>query len=88
MDLENHAKGTVQVKNKPERAARIREEVEAMVSRRRASPSELEALRGGLNFAKAQCFGKRGAAALHYLSAAVKRGPRDLDDAAVDNLRF
>ena len=45
-------------------------------------------MRGSLNFAKAQCFGRCGAASLCYMSEAVRCGPVHLDAAAIEHLRF
>ena len=48
----------------------------------------IEPLRGSLNFARAQCFGRCEAASLQYLTEAVRRGPALLDEAAIEHLRF
>ena len=88
MHLDHHHEGAVTVTNKKERAAKICADVERIISAGRATPSEIEAMRGSLNFAKAQCFGRCGAASLCFMSEAVRCGPVHLDAAAIEHLRF
>ena len=66
------------VSNKLERGQRIRQTV---------CPAAIEPLRGSLNFARAQWFGRCEAASLRYPTA-VRRGPALLDEAAIEYLRF
>ena len=88
MHLEHQHEGTIQVSNKPERAEKICKDVERIIKAGKAVPSEIEAMRGALNFAKAQCFGRCGAASLCFLSEAVRHGPVRLDATAIEHLRF
>ena len=80
--------GSVQVSNKPERGAKICRDIERIIGAGKAVQSEIEPLRGALNFAKSQCFGRCGAASLHFLSAAVRYGTTMIDEVAVEHLRF
>ncbi len=88
MHLGHHHEGAVLVTNKKERAEKICADVERMISAGRATPTEIEAMRGSLNFAKAQCFGRCGAASLCFMSEAVRCGPVHLDLMAIEHLRF
>jgi hypothetical protein len=88
MHLEGHHIGSVQVSNQPERVARICQDVERIIGVGNAISSEIESLRGALNFAKSQCFGRCGAASLHFLAAAVRGGVTLLGEVAVEHLRF
>ena len=88
MDLAEVQYGTVRVANKPERAKKICQEVERLVAQGRASLQDIEALRGALNFARAQCFGRCGAAALHFLSTACRAGGIQVVGIAAEVLRF
>ena len=78
-DLANAGVGRIEVRNKEDRAARITEEVRAILERGRISAAEAESLRGTLNFARAQTFGRCGASSLHYLSAAARAGGFQID---------
>ena len=83
-----HHEGVAMVSNKTERAARMCADIEKILRAGRTTPSEIAALRGALNFAKAQCFGRCGAASLCYLSEAVRSGPKILDATAKEHLKF
>jgi hypothetical protein len=88
MHLGLHHEGVAMVSNKTERAAKMCADIEKIIRAGRTTPSEIEALRGALNFAKAQCFGRCGAASLCYLSEAVRGGPKILDAMAKEHLKF
>ena len=88
MHLGVHHEGAVLVTNKKERAEKICADIERIINAGKTTPSEIEAIRGSLNFAKAQCFGRCGAASLCYMSEAVRCGPVHLDAAAIEHLRF
>jgi hypothetical protein len=88
MHLGLHQEGAVLVTNKKERAEKICADIEKIIQAGKTTPSEIEAMRGSVDFAKAQCFGRCGAASLCYMSVAVRCGPVHLDAAAIEHLRF
>ena len=69
--LEGSARGEVEVTQKPGQAERVRDLVQQLLNSHPPSRATAETLRGILGFARAQCFGRCGAASLHYLGELI-----------------
>jgi hypothetical protein len=78
----------IEVQDKPERIPRVVAIIETIVAAGRAAPGEAETLRGCLAYTRAQCFGRCGAVALHYLSRLAAGPARPVDEEMAMQLRF
>ena len=87
-DLSRQKEKKVVVANKPERAAKVSDLVASLKAGPRPSTRTAETLRGVLGWARAQCFGRCGAVAVHILAQVVSGKLAVLDGAARAHLDF
>ena len=87
-DLRETRHGVVKVSDKPGRRDRIEELVKAMLAPNAPLKKLAESLRGVLGFSRAQCFGRMGSMALHYLSRIAAETTTVITDAGASHLRF
>ena len=88
VDLHEASAGRITLRNRPDRAAKIEADVAAIIARGWITAQEAEALRGSLNFARAQTFGRCGASALHFLASASRAGGCKLSAENLEYLYF
>ena len=87
-DLRQTSTGELRVGQKPGRTERIAEIVGKLLATEPPSRNTAETLRGVLGFARAQCFGRCGAVALHYLADIVAGRTTRIEAEGAELLRF
>ena len=86
--MRQSAAGELRVGQKPGRTERIAELVGRLLATKPPNRNTAETLRGVLGFARAQCFGRCGAIALHYLADIVSGRTTRVEEEGADLLRF
>ncbi|MCR9077285.1 MAG: hypothetical protein NXI07_14705, partial [bacterium] len=87
-DLRQFEKGIFQIKDRPDRVRRVGALVEEIVANPRLRRALAVTLRGLLSYMRAQCFGRCGAIALHFLAAVSASDGLSLEPEVVEHLRF
>ena len=87
-DLSDVCTGKLTVRNKEDRAAKVEKEVAAIIDAGVVRPAATASLRGALNFARSQCFGRCGGAALATMARLEKFGAARVGVEEVEALQF